>query len=191
MSLKYVSDSVQNRPDLVNNKTTRTHPIHSGRGRLTAAHVERYHSDANAFGCLLVHIGQLQPRMVLLLPSLQRFVCLKWRLTIGDRLQKLIEELMMQRLLFAGRIGQDIFMGNVVEARYSVQTAIRFLIAEKGYRFGLGALQRNVWVSGVTRCVLNCRRICCKHLQYTGNLLNRLKPDRKYSSFPSRLKVLW
>lgn len=78
--------------------------------------------------------------MVLLLPGLQRFVRLKRRITIGDRLQELVEELMVQRLLLAGRVGQDVFVCHVVKAWNGVQATIRFLIAEEGYRFGLGAL---------------------------------------------------
>ncbi len=57
-----------------------TDPIDIGVLILPVAHVEGDDCDSDILRCLLVDVGQLQPRVVLLLPRSKSFVGTEWRI---------------------------------------------------------------------------------------------------------------
>lgn len=68
-----------------------THPVNRGGWCFATAHIERYDGNAHILGSLLVHITHVKPRMILLLPRLERILTYKWWISIGRVGQKLVE----------------------------------------------------------------------------------------------------
>lgn len=109
-----------------------------------------------------MNVWQFQPWMILLLPRSKRFLCLEWRIPFSRMAQKLVEQFVTQRFIFATRIRQHIFVGHVIQSRYGVQTAIGVLFAQKCHRFRLCPLEISIKNSKI-----GLRRDDTRHLQWT------------------------
>lgn len=87
-----------------------------------------------------MHIRQLQPRMILLLPGEQSLSWSKGRILIWFECQKLIKQLMLNRGAFGAGVGNDILVSHIVQTRNSIQSSSVVLIAKKSDCFSLGFL---------------------------------------------------
>lgn len=90
-----------------------------------------------------MHVAELQPGMVLLLPRLQRVARLEWRIFVLVVREEFVKQLVVQGHLLLGHVGQDVLVTDVVESRDGIETPALLLVAQEGHCLRLSTLQGN------------------------------------------------
>lgn len=119
-------------------------PVVRGVLRIPNADEERDGGHLDVVRGLLVHVAQLQPAVVLLLPVQQRIARLELRLVLGVLDQEAVEQLVLDRLRVAVRVRQNISVRDIVH-EWDRAELLRVLAGrQEGDRFGLRSNKRAV-----------------------------------------------